>query len=95
MMQSKTLKNNTESSGECMGLRGTSACNVVLALEMNPYLRVHPVSRVASGLSENLRNIQKHRSLIKEEINDILEKLMFSTEGRHLAANLTGTKREE
>jgi hypothetical protein len=95
VMQSKTSKNNSDSSGGCMGLQELSACDTAPASEMDPYLRVHPVSRIVSGLSENLRNVQKHRSLIKEEINDVLEKLMFSKEGRHMAANLTGTKKEE
>jgi hypothetical protein len=94
-MQSRPSKNNAEASGECMTFQAISACNAVSALELKPYLRINPVLEIANGLRENLRNIQKHRSLIKEEINDILEKLMFSTEGRHMAANLTGTKKEE
>jgi hypothetical protein len=62
---------------------------------MKRYLRIHPVSRIANGLSDNLKNIQKHRSLIQEEINDILGRLMFFTEGRSVAVSLTETKEEE
>jgi hypothetical protein len=73
-MQSRHSKNNEDTSGECMGLRGTSACNAVPVSEMKPYLRDHPVSRIANGLSENLKNVQKHRLLMHEEIRDILKR---------------------
>jgi len=86
------LKNNMASSEERIGLQ-YKAPYLVTGNEMMPYSGAYAVSRIANGLSENLRNVQKHRLLIQQEINDLLEKLMFSMEGRSVAANLTRTKK--
>jgi hypothetical protein len=64
-------------------------------LGMKSHLGVPPVSRIVNGLSKNLRNVQEHRLLIQKDINDVLEKLMFLSGGRPVAANLAGTKKEE
>jgi len=94
-MQSKTSKNNAEVSGECMGLQNEFACETSTASELKPYRRVHPIPRITNGLSENLKNVQKHRLLMQEEIKNVLKKLMFATDSKTMPANMTGTRKEE
>jgi len=79
VMQSKTSRNNKEEFTE---LQGGTACQ-----------GKYPVTRIANGLCENLRNVRKHRLLMQEEINQVLGRLLFATD-RSLPA-LTGIRDEE
>jgi len=94
-MRSKTLKNDAEASGDGMGIQDKSSHDTAAGSKMKLYQSVYPVSRIANGLSENLKNVQKHRLLMQEEINHVLGRLMFGTNVRAVPATPTGTVREE
>ena len=78
-MRSKTSRNNKE---ECLELQSGTA-------RQGKY----PVPRIANGICENLRNVRKHRLLMQEEINQVLGRLLFTTD-RSLPA-LTGIRKEQ
>jgi hypothetical protein len=94
-MQSKTSKNSTEASIELMGLQNDSASATGTASELTQCLRGYPVSRIARGLRENLKNVQKHRLLMQEEINDALRKLMFTSDSNTMPAHVIRIRKDE
>jgi hypothetical protein len=94
-MQSKTSKNNTETPVACLGLQDTGACYTATVPQTPPRPEVHPVSQIARGLCENLRNVQKHRLLMQEEIKNVLKNLMFGADSKAMPSAPTGTPKEK
>ncbi len=78
-----------------MGIQDKSSHDTAAGSKMKLYQSVYPVSRIANGLCENIRNIRKHRLLMQEEINHVLGRLMFGTNVRALPAAPTGSVKDE
>jgi len=78
-----------------MGFQETPACETAPASGIKPYTRVTPLYSITNGLCENLRNVQRYRLQMHEEINHALTKLMFGTDRRSMLTTLTGMRKEE
>jgi hypothetical protein len=91
-MRSKTLKNSTEASLEHTGFQ----FRYPWASATGPEIRqqANAVSDIVSGLCESLKNVQKHRLLMHEEIKNILNNHMVTVDRTTIPDRWT-FKREE
>ena len=94
-MQLKTLKNNTEASEKHMSSQYKTSYRTIESHSPKSYPEVHAVSDIVSGRCESLKNVQKYRLLMHQEIKDILKKHMFTIDRKALPDRWTLTREEE
>lgn len=85
----------TEVPVEQIGLQEQITADATTGNSMKSHMEVQTVTDIAKGLTESLKNVQKYRLFMHEEIKDILKRPTFTIDRKAMPDRWTLTREED
>ena len=85
----------TEVPMEHIGLQEQITADATTGNSMKSHMEVQTVTDIAKGLRESLKNVQKYRLFMHEEIKDILKRPTFTIDRKAMPDRWTLTGEED